>query len=589
MKAKHILALLLVPVLAGCNDNGEPAADVFPPKLSTSPSDAATLKWNEAVVCGSVIFDGAGSVVECGAVYSEEANFDPYDAFSEAPSGKVLKAVGSYDEIEGTISASITGLSGDTEYLYRIFMRNSEKIGFGDQQSFKTPVETHAPEISTLDVTESTLTHFSADLNGAVSNLWNLPLTDCGFVYGTSADFDPSIAPDRISLPAIPSVIGPFTVKCTEFSPDTQYYVCAYGTNSLGTTYGEMVGFRTKSEPGEPGMALVVPVYGSADVTNNMAKLSGRVISSRAGTISEYGIVYSTDDQADLAQWQKKQFIGSLEVNEPFDVELSSLAANTTYYVRSYAVNSDGAGYSDIMSFRTAIEDRYDSSIYYFELPAFERGGVTYIWLDRNLGASRQAESPVDSRAHGWYFQWGRMSDGNQVPGSPTVAVATDAEGKVNNSPDEIVGKFVTTTLSAYDWRPGAYHKAGKTAMPMGDQDKLWSDEAGGGANNPCPPGYRVPTKTEWSALLNQAKGNDAAITVDNVFAMFKITLAGRRAGNGNMGDVGAKAYYWSCTFNTGGTGNQYRPYATQYTTNWTGSAVSSSVGHGNTVRCIKE
>ncbi|MBE8190499.1 MAG: hypothetical protein HAW58_06600 [Candidatus Thioglobus sp.] len=42
------------------------------------------------------------------------------------------------------------------------------------------------------------------------------------------------------------------------------------------------------------------------------------------------------------------------------------------------------------------------------------------VWMDRNLGASRVANSRNDSDAYGGYYQWGRLTDGHQLKTSPT-------------------------------------------------------------------------------------------------------------------------------------------------------------------------
>ncbi|MCB4775622.1 MAG: hypothetical protein LGB73_02465, partial [Sulfurovum sp.] len=43
------------------------------------------------------------------------------------------------------------------------------------------------------------------------------------------------------------------------------------------------------------------------------------------------------------------------------------------------------------------------------------------IWLDRNLGAQKVAESVWDLAAIGWYYQWGRETDGHQFINSPVT------------------------------------------------------------------------------------------------------------------------------------------------------------------------
>ena len=67
-------------------------------------------------------------------------------------------------------------------------------------------------------------------------------------------------------------------------------------------------------------------------------------------------------------------------------------------------------------------------------------------WLDRNLGASRVAESSDDSQAYGDLFQWGRLDDGHQVrtSGTTTDLSTSDVPGH---------GNFIISQDYPYDWR----------------------------------------------------------------------------------------------------------------------------------------
>ncbi len=587
MKRKILSLLLVTGLLSGCGGDNGTGLEVFPPNVTTDALTASGLAWDRAVITGTVVFDGAAPIEEAGVVYSEEANFDPGLAFD--PDAEGVKAVpGSYDEASGRVSVTLTGLHGATEYYARLYTRNSEAVGFGNQIVFTTPEETRIPEVATLEVTAASITHFSAELNGEIVDLWNLPLEEAGFVYSDREDFDPETESGRrIVLPTLPTSAGKVSATAVDFQPATTYYVAFYAVNSLGTSYGGKVRFTTVEEPAIPGVSLTLPAYGSEGLTHRSIALRGTLVSSKSD-ISECGVLYSTDPDLDVAAWTRVPGTEIPQVGAAFEQTLEGLDDNTLYYIRTYAVNESGIGYSEAASVRTAVGDVYDETLYYFEV-SFTYKGIEYVWLDRNLGAKRVAESMDDSEAYGWYYQWGRPSDGHQLSASATIAVTTDASGIVNNDPATIVGKFVTTTQSCYDWRPGAEHKAGGASKPMGEQDKLWSTEPGGGPSNPCPEGYRVPTNTEWSALLNQAKGDAATLTAEQVFEAFKLPLAGRRVGSGSLATQGTTAYYWACTFLETGSASAHRPYMAQYLNNFFTSTATGMTGHGYTVRCIKE
>lgn len=58
------------------------------------------------------------------------------------------------------------------------------------------------------------------------------------------------------------------------------------------------------------------------------------------------------------------------------------------------------------------------------------------IWMDRNIGAARVAESTSDELAYGDLYQWGRFSDGHQCRNSSTTSLRS-------NSPTPWHGEFI--------------------------------------------------------------------------------------------------------------------------------------------------
>ncbi|MFA5249647.1 MAG: FISUMP domain-containing protein [Candidatus Paceibacterota bacterium] len=199
-------------------------------------------------------------------------------------------------------------------------------------------------------------------------------------------------------------------------------------------------------------------------------------------------------------------------------------------------------------------------------------GGLTYgtvlgpdgkCWLDRNLGATQVAASASDANAYGYYYQWGRPTDGHQVSNSGTTSAnaASDIPGHAN---------FITEADSPYDWR-----------VPQSpNQATLWAG-ANGGSNNPCPTGWHVPTQPEWATVAGYFSPQTS---VGAFNSSLKLPLAGhRRRGDAALSNQGSTGSYWSSS-----------PSGTEASNLAFNSGVVTPAGIGNraygfSVRCVKD
>jgi len=186
-------------------------------------------------------------------------------------------------------------------------------------------------------------------------------------------------------------------------------------------------------------------------------------------------------------------------------------------------------------------------------------------WMDRNLGATQVATSSTDLASYGDLYQWGRNTDGHQIRTSTTVAgpVESGSEG----------ANFIK---SSSDW------------LNLQD-DARWAATTGPTktANDPCPAGYRVPTKTELEAELNNGgdgywgTGSEQYNAAGAFASVLKLPLAGyRRDSNGAVVHVGSSGRYWSSTVS--GTKAPGLKFST------TAGISNGSRANGFSVRCIK-
>jgi hypothetical protein len=193
----------------------------------------------------------------------------------------------------------------------------------------------------------------------------------------------------------------------------------------------------------------------------------------------------------------------------------------------------------------------------YSGLSAPHNAQGTRCWMDRNLGAIQVATGNNDVLAYGDLFQWGRGVDGHQIRTSPTTSTLSISDTPGNNS-------FILNNAGNYDWR-----------NPQ--NDNLW--QGTGGANNPCPAGWRVPTFSELEA-------ERASWTTQNVAGAFASPLkwpsAGyRRRDSGALQGEGTNGYYWAATTDS--------PYAYSLSIGTGASTSLDTRAAGNSVRCIKD
>ena len=272
---------------------------------------------------GNVIDDGGGAVTERGVCWS--TNHNPTISDQHANNGTGI----------GSFTVEITGLSVGTKYYVRAYATNSKGTNYGEEVDFTSGVV--SPTVSTGSVTNITTT--SAMGNGTVISDGGSPVTERGLCWSTN--HNPSISGTHISAG---EGSGEFTATMTHLSPNTSYYLRAYAINGAGTSYGEEVEFTT--------LSISVPGVTTTSVTNigqTTATGGGNVISDGGSPVTERGICWSTSHNPTISGSHANNGTGT----GSYTVNITGLTLNTTYYVRAYAINSQGVAYGEEVNFTT--------------------------------------------------------------------------------------------------------------------------------------------------------------------------------------------------------------------------------------------
>ncbi|MCL2649465.1 MAG: DUF1566 domain-containing protein [Candidatus Azobacteroides sp.] len=206
------------------------------------------------------------------------------------------------------------------------------RVARGDMQLEKINTEM---TVRTLDITD--IGGNFATLNGSYSSSYSV--NECGFVYDTNS------TPINGGTKITASQDDNFSKTITNLEKGT-YYVQAYATNSRGTEYGEIRSFQIVGNPSVTTLSVT-------NVTVNAATLNGKIEYAGEPAYTERGFVYSNSSpnptvQDDASATTKRVVPGT---NADFSANITGLTAETTYYVRAYATNSNGTVYGASVSF----------------------------------------------------------------------------------------------------------------------------------------------------------------------------------------------------------------------------------------------
>lgn len=197
---------------------------VAPTVSTNSPSSVA---GTTASAGGNVTADGGLTLTARGVCFGLNANPTIAD-----------NVVNSTTAATGTYTVSLTGLTPSTLYHVRAYATNSAGTSYGGDSVFTTTGIT-LPTLTTT--TAFGVGSVSANSGGSITSNGGTPLTARGIVWGTTAN--PTLSNNVIT--DVSTSTGTYTAAINGLSPNSTYYVRAYATNSIGTSYGDQVTFTT--------------------------------------------------------------------------------------------------------------------------------------------------------------------------------------------------------------------------------------------------------------------------------------------------------------------------------------------------------
>ena len=307
-----------------------------PPVVSTGTPSGTTI--DSITVTGSSLTSNpdAQTIDEYGVVYSTSQNPTVANSKQTASGGS-----GSYNN-------TITGLTENTTYYIRAYVKwRGSDHSYGSQVSFKTqgrPVTTLNTPAASGSVTElrpnleftgndpeNNQITYQLQLNTTNSftspSLDVLSASDTGFTNRSDVKTDPFYSGNQIR----------YTLQ-TDLARGSDYYWRVRGKDTNGSdTWGN---WTTARKFTVAAIAPTVTITGFADILDTSLKVNGTITDNGGATVTERGAVLSTSPNPTTSD------LKFTATGETFTAEATGLTASTTYYVRTYAINSAGTSYS---------------------------------------------------------------------------------------------------------------------------------------------------------------------------------------------------------------------------------------------------
>ena len=235
----------------------------------------------------------------------------------------------------GSFTASVTGLTSSTTYYIRAFAINEAGTVYGNEYSFTTLANT-APVLTTKAITG--ISSNIASSGGNITSDGGSAITAKGVCW--SVNPAPTLSDNKTTDGTGSSG---YNSNITGLSPLSLYYVRAYATNSVGTTYGNELSFTSTDLVYPPSStAPIVATASSVLITSSTASSGGYVSSDGGSAILARGVCWSTTINPTLANNHTADGTGL----GYFTSTVTGLTGcNTVHYIRAYAYNSTDTTY----------------------------------------------------------------------------------------------------------------------------------------------------------------------------------------------------------------------------------------------------
>ena len=347
--------------------------------------------------------------------------------------------------------------------------------------------------------------------------------------------------------------------------PVISNYACAAATNTFGT-FDALTGMPD---------TIVVPATGGAISFTASCPFDTRVTVDYASSDDGNGWLEVTSRSEAVVTKAESSLARTYEITVKPNVGLDATLVNRGYL---YIANGANGSVMDTVTIYQGENIAYGETRF-AAIPMGQVSGKDVIWAPVNVGATEIAtqikkdadiitdeEKAANERQCGYYFQWGRKvpfryggEPGDLAPSGVVLSTYENA----TKSDYEYATKFIMNSAAWFS----DYAVFGKN----------WPKE-----NDPCPAGWRVPTKEELQIVFDQTPAIDGTtgIWTSAATPAFVLPAGGdRRFDSGLSESRGGSAIYWSATLEGGKA----------YRLNTDPLLDKRDIAPGYLVRCVKE
>lgn len=349
-------------------------------KPSVTAESFSEVTSSAVKLAGTLTSTGSSEVTAYGFCWSESENPTIADAHTTLGDTKDAKA----------FECTATGLKNSTRYYFRAYAENNVGISYSETNLVVTTKGApRLPEIEMSSSYDSETNTFYATLVSAGNSI----VSTCGHVWST--DDTPSIDKDSFTALEGPVEEGTaFSSTLKNLKSNTKYYICAYATNEVGTSYSTDIYYFTtpKNESLNPKNGLCAWYKFDGDAKNSYGEApSGQAIGTSyvEGVSGSKGLKFTGDGSClfsvPKAMIDQLAFSVSFWAKDLSDGMIFHVTSSSQHKVSNALIMRDGKLSYMSDGYNLLFKDGH----YYEKTPEFTHGSLTG-WHLITVTASQQ-------------------------------------------------------------------------------------------------------------------------------------------------------------------------------------------------------